>query len=126
VRVSEVFNPTILIGIALAGGIGSIIRFAMSRWQGYLPWGILLANVTASFFAGWAVIHFTDDTTWAGITVVGLAGGLSTFSSWAAASVQLAASGKIFRPALYTVLTLILSYTAAYFGLLLGQPLINS
>jgi CrcB protein len=116
----EVFNPVILIGIALAGGLGSIIRFAMSRWQGYLPWGILLANITASFFAGWAVIYFTNDNTWIAITVVGLAGGLSTFSSWAAASVQLVASGKLFRPALYTVLTLILSYTAAYFGLLLG------
>ncbi len=116
----EVFNPVILIGIALAGGSGSIIRFAMSRWQGYLPWGILLANITASFFAGWAVIYFTNDNTWIAITVVGLAGGLSTFSSWAAASVQLVASGKLFRPALYTVLTLILSSTAAYFGLLLG------
>jgi len=116
----EVFNPVMLIGIALAGGLGSIIRFAMSRWQGYLPWGILLANITASFFAGWAVIYFTNDNTWIAITVVGLAGGLSTFSSWAAASVQLVASGKLFRPALYTVLTLILSSTAAYFGLLLG------
>ncbi len=116
----EVFNPVMLIGIALAGGLGSIIRFAMSRWQGYLPWGILLANITASFFAGWAVIYFTNDNTWIAITVVGLAGGLSTFSSWATASVQLVASGKLFRPALYTVLTLILSSTAAYFGLLLG------
>lgn len=116
----EVFNPVILIGIALAGGLGSIIRFAMSRWQGYLPWGILLANITASFFAGWAVIYFTNDGTWIAITVVGLAGGLSTFSSWAAASVQLVASGKLFRPALYTLLTLILSFRAAYFGLLLG------
>jgi CrcB protein len=116
----EVFNPKALIGIALAGGIGAMIRFAMSRWQGYLPWGILLANISASFFAGWAVIHFTSDTTWAAITVVGLAGGLSTFSSWAAATVQLTAKGRVFRSALYTLLTLILSSTAAYFGLLLG------
>jgi len=117
---AEVFNPVILIGIALAGGLGSIIRFAFSRWQGYLPWGILLANITASFFAGWAVINFTNDNTWVAITVVGLAGGLSTFSSWAAATVQMSASGRLFRSALYTLLTLILSSTAAYFGLLLG------
>ena len=117
---AEVFNPMILIGIVLAGGLGSIVRFAMSKWQGFLPWGILLANVTASFFAGWAVIYFTNDNTWVAITVVGLAGGLSTFSSWAAASVQMAASGKLFRSSLYTLLTLILSSTAAYLGLLLG------
>ena len=116
----EVFDPTILIGIAFAGGLGSVIRFAFSKWQGYLPCGILLANVAASLFAGWAVIHFTNNETWAGITVVGIAGGLSTFSSWAGATVQMTASGKVFRSALYTVLTLILSSTAAYIGFLLG------
>lgn len=116
----EVFNPVVLLGIALAGGLGSVIRFAMSKWQGYLPWGILLANITASFFAGWAVVYFKAETTLVAITVVGLAGGLSTFSSWAGASVQMAASGKAFRPALNTILTLVLSSTAAYIGLLLG------
>jgi CrcB protein len=117
---AEVFNPIILIGIALAGGLGSIIRFAMSKWQGFLPWGILSANMAASCFAGWAVVHFTNDNTWVAITVVGLAGGLSTFSSWAGAAVQMAASGRRFAPALYTVLTVVLSSTAAYLGLLLG------
>lgn len=118
--IAEVFNPLVLIGIALAGGLGSVIRFAMSKWQGYLPWGILLANITASFFAGWAVVYFNGNDTWVAITVVGLAGGLSTFSSWAGAAVQMAASGKAFRPAIYTIFTLILSSTAAYLGLLLG------
>lgn len=117
---AEVFNPIVLLGVFIAGGLGAVIRFAMSKWQGYLPWGILLANVTASFFAGWAVIYFNSNNDLVAITVVGLAGGLSTFSSWAAASVQLSASGKIFRPALYTLLTLILSSTAAYLGLVLS------
>jgi fluoride ion exporter CrcB/FEX len=54
------------------------------------------------------------------LIVVGFAGGLSTFSSWAGATVQMAARGKIFAPTVYTLLTLVLSSTAAYLGLFLG------
>jgi CrcB protein len=116
----EVFNPVILIGIAIAGGFGSILRFAISKWSGTIPWGILTANAVASFIAGFAAIRFGSNDTWVAILVVGLAGGLSTFSSWAGAVVQMVASGRKVAPAFYTVLTLILSSTAAYLGLLLG------
>jgi CrcB protein len=116
----EVFNPVILIGIAIAGGLGSILRFAISKWSGTIPWGILTANAVASFIAGFAAIRFGVSDTWVAILVVGLAGGLSTFSSWAGAVVQMVASGRKAAPAFYTVLTLILSSTAAYLGLILG------
>ena len=108
----EVFNPLVLVGIALAGGIGSAIRFAFSKWAGTIPWGILSANVVASFIAGFAAIYFGSNETWVAILVVGLAGGLSTFSSWAGATVHMVASGKKAAPAFYTLLTLVpVSYT---------------
>ena len=116
----EVFNPLVLLGVALAGGLGSAIRFAMSKWQGFFPWGILSANITGSFFAGWAVEFFGNSDTLAAITVVGLAGGLSTFSSWAGATVQMVSKDRPIAAAFYTLFTLILSSTAAYIGLLLG------
>ena len=117
---TEVFNPLVLIGIALAGGLGSILRFAISKWSGTIPWGILTANAVASFVAGFAAIRFGSNDTWVAILVVGLAGGLSTFSSWAGAAVQMVAARRRFAPAFYTLLTLILSSTAAYLGLILG------
>jgi CrcB protein len=92
----------------------------VSKWQGYLPWGILSANTVASFIAGFASANLVTNETLLLLTVVGFAGGLSTFSSWAAATVQMAARRKIFAPTVYTLLTLILSSTAAYLGLLLG------
>ena len=116
----EVFNPSVLLGILVAGGLGSVIRFALSKISGSWPWGIVLANVTASFLAGWAVTYFSADDTWVAILVVGLAGGLSTFSSWAAGAVLLVSKDKAISATLYTVTTLILSSTAAYLGLLLG------
>ena len=119
-NIQEVFNPMILIGILVAGGLGSVIRFTLSKLTGFWPWGILLANVTASFIAGWGVTYFSTNDTWVAILVVGLAGGLSTFSSWAAGAVLLVSRDRAISATLYTVTTLILSSTAAYLGLLLG------
>jgi len=118
--IQEIFNPMILLGILVAGGLGSVIRFSLSKLTGFWPWGILLANVSASFLAGWAVTYFTTNDTWVAILVVGLAGGLSTFSSWAAGAVLLVSRDRPISAFLYTVVTLILSSTAAYVGLLLG------
>lgn len=113
------FDPMLLAGIAVLGGLGSMIRLALSKWDGYMPWGVLTANVLASFVAGYAVAFFTDNSLLA-LAVVGLAGGLSTFSSWAGAAVQMAAKDRKLAPVLYTLFTLIFSSTAAYLGLLLG------
>ncbi len=117
---ADIFNPLVVLGIFVAGGLGSVLRVSLSKFNGFWPWGILLANVVASFFAGWAVTFFEADVTWVAILVVGLAGGLSTFSSWAAGAVQLVSRDRPLAATLYTVVTLILSSTAAWVGLLLG------
>lgn len=116
------FDPMLLLGILVLGGAGSALRLVLSKWEGYLPWGVLAANVIASFVAGFAAAYFSEDSqaTMVALLVVGLAGGLSTFSSWAAAAVQMAAKDRKLAPVLYTLYTLILSSTAAYLGLLLG------
>jgi CrcB protein len=121
---AEIFSPMIILGIFVAGGLGSVVRVLLSKFNGFWPWGILLANVVASFFAGWAVTSFAEDVTWVAILVVGLAGGLSTFSSWAAGAVQLVAKDRPLAATLYTVVTVIFSSTAAWVGLLLGSTLI--
>jgi len=97
----------IILGIFAAGGLGSVVRVLLSKFNGFWPWGILLANVVASFFAGWAATYFKADVTWVAILVVGLAGGVSTFSSWAAGAVQLVARDRPLAAALYTVVSLI-------------------
>lgn len=112
------FDPLLLLGIFGLAGIGSMIRFLLSKWEGVMPWGILSANIIASFIAGFASSRFQADLGLTAFIVVGFAGGLSTFSSWAGAAVQLAAKQKAVIAGLYTLLTLILSSTAAYLGLL--------
>ena len=76
--------------VALFGGIGSVARYLIGFWNGVLPWGILVANTVASFIAGAALSAGQLEIA----LIVGLAGGLSTFSTFAAQTFDLVVSGK--------------------------------
>ena len=89
--------------VALAGGFGAVVRFWLSYWQGRLPWGILLANAIGSFIAGLAVSG-SIDSSW---LVVGLASGISTFSTFAAQTHDLFVKRQLGRALLNIVLNLL-------------------
>lgn len=116
-------GPLTLLLVAVAGGIGAVIRLFAGRLTGLLPWGILIANVSASFVVGFAqqapvlVIGI--------ILISGLAGGLSTFSTWAAQTTDLIRSGRVTQALLNTVGTLVLSSTAVWLGQLAGAALLK-
>jgi CrcB protein len=76
--------------VALLGGIGSVARYMIGFWNGVLPWGILAANTVASFIAGVAISAGQLQIA----LIVGLAGGLSTFSTFAAQTSDLVVAGK--------------------------------
>ena len=92
---SKLSNPvllTLLIGVF--GGIGSVARVFIMRWQGVMPFGLFLTNglaalLVAYFHAG----HLVQDYLLVG--VIGLAGGLSTFSGIAQAGFDFYHRGRI-------------------------------
>ena len=90
--------------VALLGGVGSVLRYLFSIWNGLIPWGILAANSIASFVAGLAIASGFFETA----LVVGLAGGLSTFSTFAAQTSYLLTKGKNQTAALNTALNLLI------------------
>jgi CrcB protein len=90
--------------VALAGGFGAVTRYGLSTWSGKLPWGILLANSIGSFIAGLAVAGLLESA-W---LIVGFAGGLSTFSTFAAQTHDLFAEKQLGRSLLNIVLNLLL------------------
>ena len=72
----------ILIGVAVGGGLGSVARMFLGRWHGNsVPLGILAGNTIASAIVA-LVATGAHDWLWAALSA-GLAGGLSTFSTWA-------------------------------------------
>jgi fluoride exporter len=88
--------------VALLGGAGSALRHIAGFWSGYLPWGILVVNSVASFVAGVAVATGLFEIA----LVVGLAGGLSTFSTFAANTFEFIKAGQRVRALANTVLNL--------------------
>ena len=51
------FLVFILIGVA--GGAGSVIRALLTRFDGWLPYGLFLANSLAAGLVGWLVVGST-------------------------------------------------------------------
>lgn len=78
------FASSVLI-VFLFGGLGSVIRYFFSGWKGLLPWGILAANTVASVIVALAIGNGELELA----LIAGLAGGLSTFSTFAAQTFEL-------------------------------------
>lgn len=95
--------------MAFAGGVGSLARGILGNYKGFLPWGILVANTLATAIAAWAILWQPQ----LGLALVaGLAGGLSTFSTFIAGTWQLIVEGHRLRAFLNIVLNLVLPSTA--------------
>ena len=109
--------------VAVAGGLGAVLRLFLGRWQGRLPWGILLGNVLASLLVGF----MASSPNWviAVVLISGLAGGLSTFSSFAAQTVEFMRRGRIAQGLLNVLANLLLSSTAVLLGAALASGLLK-
>jgi CrcB protein len=116
-------GPLVLLFVAVAGGIGSVIRLFAATFSGYLPWGILIANVAASFLVGLA--QQSASLVIGIILISGLAGGLSTFSTFAGQTLDFVRKGRISQGLINTVATLVLSSTAIWLGQLLGALMLK-
>ena len=90
--------------VGVLGGVGSALRHIAGYWFGFLPWGILVVNSVASFVAGAAVAFGSFEVA----LIVGLAGGLSTFSTFAANTFEFLKAGQTVRALANTVLNLAL------------------
>lgn len=121
-----------MLALTLAGGLGAVIRYVLSHWQGVLPWGILLANSLGGLVAGFAFI-LRQNYSAVGIfgallgfvLSTGFAGGLSTFSSWAAQTSNFWLLRK-FKLAYYNAaLNLVLPIASVTLGLFVANALIN-
>ena len=113
----------LVFGVALAGGLGAVLRLYLAQWQGKLPWGILAGNVLASLMVG----LLSSSQIWflAIILITGLAGRLSTFSSFAAQTVEFMRRGRIAQGLLNILLNLLLSSTAVLLGQAIGSGLLK-
>ena len=111
------------------GGVGSVARYLVSRaYAGRtgLPWAVFTVNVIGSAIAG----VFIGLTTTGAISpdlrlifVGGLAGGLTTFSTWSVETIQLLMERKLRTALVSVILNLAIGLAAATAGYLLAALL---
>lgn len=116
--------------VALAGGLGALVRFLVDAEIGRrtprlgLPLGTLVVNITGSLLLGWVIGWWTFHTGDPGLKLIlgtGFLGGYTTFSTACVEAARLARGGQTWRMALHASAMLLLSVTAAGLGTWLGS-----
>ena len=124
-------TPGIVIAVLVAGALGALLRYsvslAMSRF-GRFPAAVLIVNVVGAAIGG-TVLGLSHNGMPAGLHLIlltGLAGGLTTFSTWSVETMQLLETGR-YRTALLSVSSnLVLGIAVAAGAYLLFSGLIFS
>jgi CrcB protein len=109
----------------VTGGIASVVRYlvtlAFAQHRG-LPWAVLVVNVVGSGIGG-AVLGLSASgaigTDTRLIILGGLAGGLTTFSTFSTETMQLARAGHVLAAVLNVIANLLFGILAATGGYLL-------
>jgi CrcB protein len=116
-----------LLYIGIGGFAGSIARFLLSRWTNHLQWmsvplGTLLVNIAGSFLIG-LLIGISEKSPVLTVELrmllmVGLCGGFTTFSTFTGENLMLMRNGQFLSLFLYTGMSILMGFTAVYFGYL--------
>ncbi|MEO8528649.1 MAG: CrcB family protein [Pseudolysinimonas sp.] len=112
--------------VLVAGALGALARYLVTRNPARSPWTVLIVNVAGSLIAGLAV-----GLTGAGVLpvearlalVTGFAGGLTTFSTLSVETVQLFLTNRWRSAVASMAANLILGLTASALGWLIGLAL---
>jgi CrcB protein len=122
-----------LIGIALGGAIGSVLRFLVSsgvyQWLGRgFPYGTLAVNLIGSLLIGFLteiliLQRITFGVEYRSAILVGVLGGFTTFSTFSLETLLLIEQGNLSKAGLNIVISLCLCLLATWLGLLIGRSL---
>lgn len=91
------------LAVFLGGGIGSVLRFGVSRMvklmvpDAVFPWATLISNLLATALLAWLVLrlqlHQPGREHWQALFAIGLCGGFSTMSTFSMENHQLLRDG---------------------------------
>jgi CrcB protein len=119
------------LGLVMAGGaLGAALRFmvgdAMQRQFGSsFPWGTLTVNLMGAFAVGYVVVWLQTRggaaAYWRAFAVIGIIGGLTTFSSMMLEAVLLLRSGRGWAMPTYLGISLLAGFALVWLGARLAE-----
>ncbi len=110
--------------VGIGAALGAWLRWGLSTWFNpavpSLPMGTLTANLFGGYLIGIAVAYFAASTSiapeWRLFCITGFLGGLTTFSTFSAESVQLLMGAHYGAALLHTATHLVGSVAATFLG----------
>jgi fluoride exporter len=120
-----------IIGVALAGAVGALLRWGLGTAIGErfpaFPWATMFINVTGSFLLGLLFVVLTERTTASPATrlalTTGLMGAYTTFSTFSLETFRLMEDGSYAAAGLNVAGNLALGLLAVALGVSLGRAL---
>ena len=119
------------LAVAAGGALGSVLRWRLVAWLAALDWpiapGILVANLVGGLFIGFSIVFFermpSDGLRL--LLVVGVLGGLTTFSSFSGESLSLMIKGQWAVAVMHTLVHVCGALFAAVIGWQVGRWVLN-
>lgn len=106
--------------IGAGGAMGSLLRYAFSRWWNgsSFPYGTFAVNIIGSFLIGALLAYFSQqaDEGKRLLLITGFCGGFTTFSAFSLEGVQMLQQARFVPFFLYTFATIIFGLSATYIG----------
>jgi len=115
-----------ILAVGVGAALGAWLRWALSTWFNpavpALPLGTLAANIVGGYLVGVAVAYFAAHASlapeWRLLCITGFLGGLTTFSTFSAESVQLLTAAQYGAALMHTSAHLFGSLAATFLGFL--------
>jgi len=123
---------TNLLFIAAGGATGALFRYWMSNGVYALlgrafPYGTLSVNVTGSILMGLCYVFLFErmdvSSQWRAGLMIGMLGAFTTFSTFSIETLNLLEAGEEFRAGLNVLLSVALSVTGCWLGMVIGREI---
>ncbi len=117
--------------VFLGGGLGSIMRLIINRLipSESFPYSTLTVNMIGSFLIGLVISYLIDSnmlkSDYYYFLVVGICGGLTTFSAFSIENFNFIKSNEIFNSFIYIFISVSLCIGLAYLGFLIMNKILN-
>jgi CrcB protein len=115
--------------ICLGACAGALSRWGLALWlnAGFFPWGTVVVNLAGGFLIGLAIALFQAmpqlDPAWRLALITGFLGALTTFSTFSAEVVSMAANDRLLLALGTATLHLVGSLLLTVLGLRMGTSL---